>query len=152
MSLYNSVLVGWPRGIVIDATTGTPTDLNINTNSLRIMNTTLAGNTVNTFYRPSTTAPTGATDASIFAWFTTASYNNTIVTNSSEAKLIQPFNYSAVDPTPFAGSNGYAPIVSGAAFTDSYLTDPFFTVTTYRGAIAPAGTESTWWKGWTRFN
>ncbi len=66
--------------------------------------------------------------------------------------MIQPYNYTSFDPTPFAGSNGYAPIVSGADFTDSKLAGGFFQTVTFRGGIAPAGTESTWWKGWTRFN
>ncbi|MFC4263256.1 hypothetical protein ACFOWM_10230 [Ferruginibacter yonginensis] len=151
ISILNSVIMGWPQGVLIDASTGTPTDNNITSNNLRIKYTTLAGNTVNVKYTASSSAPTGATDASITAWFTDPANGNTILTNCSDAKLIQPFNYAAVDPTPFAGSNGYAPIVSGANFTDSKVTDPFFTVVTYRGAIAPAGPESTWWKGWTKF-
>ena len=151
ISIFNSIIIGWPQGILIDAGTGTPTDKNIDDSSLRIRYTTLAGNTVNVKYRASTTAPTGATDASILSWFTSTAFGNTILTNSSEAKLIQPFNYSAFDPTPFAGSNGYAPIVSGANFTDPKLAGSFFTPVTYRGAISPAGVESTWWKGWTRF-
>ena len=151
LSIFNSVIIGWPVGILIDASTGTPTDNNIADNSLRIKNTTLAGNTVNVKYAASGAAATGATDASILAWFTDPASGNTILTNSTDAKLIQPFNYSAFDATPFAGSNGYAPIVSGAAFTDSKLAGGFFATTTYRGAIAPSGAESSWWKGWTRF-
>ena len=52
ISIYNSIIVGWPQGILIDASTGTPTDLNINDSSLRIRNVTLAGNTVNFKYIP----------------------------------------------------------------------------------------------------
>ncbi|MBC7508824.1 MAG: hypothetical protein H7320_08760 [Ferruginibacter sp.] len=143
--------MGWPQAVLIDASTGTPTDRNIDDSTLRIRFTTLAGNTINVKYSASGATPSGATDASILAWFTNPSFGNTILTNSSEAKLIQPFNYSAFDPTPFAGSNGYAPIVSGANFTDPKLAGSFFTTVTYRGAISPAGVESTWWKGWTRF-
>jgi hypothetical protein len=151
ISIYNSIIMGWPIGVLIDAGLGTPTDLNIADNSLRIKNTTLAGNTVNVKYTSSTTAPTGATDASMLAWFTDATNNNNIVTNVSDAKLIQPYNYSALDPTPFAGTNGNALINTGASFTDSKLTIPFFTSVAFRGGIAPAGTESNWWKGWTKF-
>ncbi len=150
ISIFNSIIVGWPQGILIDASTGTPTDLNINDNTLRIKNTTLAGNTVNVKYTVSASAPTGATDASILAWFTTGNAND-ILTNVSDAKLIQPYNYAAFDPTPFAGSNGNALINTGASFTDSKVSGAFFTPVTFRGAIAPAGTESSWWKGWTRF-
>ena len=152
ISIFNSIIMGWPQGILIDASTGTPTDKNIDDSTLRIRFTTLAGNTVNLKYSASGTAPTGATDASILSWFTTPAFGNTILNTNTEAKLIQPFNYSAPDPTPFAGSNGYAPIVGGANFTDAKLAGTFFTTVTFRGAIAPAGVESSWWKGWTKFN
>ena len=152
ISIYNSVIIGWPQGVLIDAATGTPVDLNIADSSLRIRYTTLAGNTENVVYRASTSTPTGATTASITAWFTNPAYGNTILTNVSDAKLIQPFNYNAIDPTPFGGSNGYAPINAGGNFTDSKLNDPFFTVVNFRGGIAPAGEQSSWWKGWTKFN
>jgi len=153
LSLYNSIIIGWPQGILIDAGTGTPTDLNINDSSLRIRNVTLAGNNVNFKYTVSGSAPTGATDASITAWFTNAYYNNDILTNASDAKLIQTYNYAAPDPTPFAGSNGNQKILNGGSFTDpKFIGDTFFDKTvTFRGAIAPAGPQATWWKGWTKF-
>ncbi|MDB5190811.1 MAG: hypothetical protein JWQ96_374 [Segetibacter sp.] len=150
ISIFNSVFIGWPTGILIDAATGTPTDHNISDNSLRIQNTVIAGCNTPVAYTTSPAVPTGATQASINAWFT-GSAGNTIVANVTDAKLIQPFNYAAPDATPFAGTSGYAPIVSGAAFTDSKVSGSFFTKVTFRGAIAPAGSESTWWKGWTRF-
>lgn len=151
ISIYNSVIMGWPQGILIDASTGTPTDLNINDSSLRIRYTTLAGNTIPLKYSASAASPTGMTDAALTAWFTDPYFGNTILNTTNEAKLIQPFNYANPDPTPFAGSNGYQPIVGGGNFTDPKLQDAFFTPVNFRGAIAPAGTESTWWKGWTRF-
>lgn len=152
ISIYNSIIMGWPQAVLIDASTGSPTDLNINDSTLRIRNTTLAGNTVNVKYTVSASAPTGASDASILAWFTNSYYNNEILTNASDAKLIQPFNYNAPDPTPFAGSNGNQKILNGASFTDPKLAGPFFSTVAFRGAIAPAGPEATWWKGWTRFS
>jgi hypothetical protein len=151
LSLYNSIIMGWPVGVLIDASTGTPTDNNITDNSLRIQNTTIAGCNTPVSYSASSATPTGATAASITAWFQTAAYGNDILTNASDAKLIQPFNYSAPDPTPFAGSNGNANILNNAKFTDSKVADPFFKVVTFRGAIAPSGEDQTWWKGWTKF-
>lgn len=151
LSIFNSIIMGWPQGILIDASTGSPTDLNINDSTLRIRNTTLAGNTINVKYTASASAATGANDASILAWFQSPFFNNDVLVNASDAKLIQPFFYSAPDPTPFAGSSGNQKILTGASFTDPLLNDPFFTVVTFRGAIAPAGAEATWWKGWTKF-
>jgi hypothetical protein len=126
--------------------------LNIEDSTLRIRNVTFAGNAVN--YRFSGTA--GATikdDASLGAWLSNSYYNNDFLTNASDAKLIQPFNYAAPDPTPFAGSNGNAKILNGADFSDPKFTgDSFFDKSaTFRGAVAPAGEQATWWKGWTSF-
>ncbi len=151
LSIYNSVIIGWPTGIFIDASSGTPTDLNINDSTLRVRFTTIAGSVTPVRYRASTAAPTGATEASINAWFTNPYFGNTILATTADAKLIQPFNYNAPDPTPFAGSNGYQPILVGASFTDAKVSTGF-DVVTFRGAIAPSGANNTWYKGWTRFN
>ena len=151
LSIYNSVFLGWPTGILIDASTGTPTDKNIDDSTLRIRYTTIAGCNTAVNYTASSSAPTGATAASINTWFTNSFFGNTIITNVSDAKLIQPFNYSLPDPTPFAGSNGYQPVIAQGNFTDTKLAGSFFKVVTFRGAIAPAGEDQTWWKGWTKF-
>ena len=152
ISIFNSIIMGWPRGIEIDATTGTSTALNIEDSTLRLRNITLAGNTVNTRF----TGTPGATitnDATFLTWFTGAYYNNDILPNTADAKLIQPYNYSAPDPTPFAGSNGNQKILTGGGFTDpKFAGDTFFDKTvTFRGGIAPAGPLTSWWKGWTKF-
>ena len=152
ISIFNSIIMGWPRGIEIDATTGTSTALNIEDSTLRLRNITLAGNTVNTRF----TGTPGATitnDATFLSWFTGAYYNNDILANTADAKLIQPYNYAAPDPTPFAGSNGNQKILTGGGFTDPKFTGyTFFDNTvTFRGAIAPAGPLTSWWKGWTKF-
>jgi hypothetical protein len=153
LSLFNSIIMGWPQGILIDGTTGTATALNIEDSSLRLRNVTLAGNTVNLKFSGSAGA-TITSDATLTSWFTSSYYNNDLLTNATDAKLIQPFNYSAPDPTPFAGSNGNQKILSGADFNDPKFTgDSFFDKTvTFRGGVAPAGPLATWWKGWTKFN
>jgi hypothetical protein len=151
ISIYNSVFLGWPTGILIDASTGTPTDKNIDDSTLRIRYTTIAGCNTPVNYTANGTAPTGATATTINAWFTNPYFGNTIITNVSDAKLIQPFNYAVPDPTPFGGSNGYQPIIAQGNFTDSKVANSFFKVVTFRGAIAPAGEDQTWWKGWTKF-
>lgn len=153
ISIFNSIIMGWPQGILIDATTGTSTALNIEDSSLRLRNVTLAGNTVNVKFS-GTAGTTINSDATLTSWFTGAFYNNDLLANTSDAKLIQPYNYAAPDPTPFAGSNGNQKILTGGGFTDAKFTgDTFFDQTvTFRGAIAPAGPLATWWKGWTKFN
>jgi len=153
ISLFNSIFLGWPRGVEIDATTGTSTALNIEDSSLRLRNITIAGCATNTRFS-GTAGATITNDAAFTTWFTNAYYNNDILATTADAKLIQPFNYTAPDPTPFAGSSGNQKILSGANFSDPKFTgDMFFDKTvTYRGGVAPAGPDASWWKGWTKFN
>ncbi len=153
ISIFNSIIMGWPRGIELDATTGLSVALNVEDSTIRFRNNTLAGNTVNLRYT-GTAGVNITNDASFTTWFNKTFYNNDILTNAADAKLIQPFNYSAPDPTPFAGSSGNQKILTGGSFSDAkFAGDTFFNKSvTFRGAIAPAGELSTWWKGWTKFN
>jgi len=153
ISIFNSIFMGWPTGIIIDAQLGSSTALNIEDSSLRLRNVTLVGNT-NSITFTGTAGATITNTAALQAWFTNSYYNNDILTNAGDAKLIQPFNYLTPDPTPFAGSNGNAKILTGGGFTDNKFSgDTFFDKTvTFRGGIAPAGAHSTWWKGWSVFN
>ena len=163
ISIQNSVFIGWPTALLIDAGLGSPTDLNIADSTIRFKNNTMAGNTVNVKYTASTSAPTGATDASMLAWVSTSGFGNAITTNAVDAKLIQPFNYTSFDATPYAGTA--APLAalltlgtaanfnyaSNGDFTDAKLKDAFFKAVTFRGAIGLNGEDATWWKGWTRW-
>ncbi len=153
LSIFNSIFLGWPRGLEVDATTGTSTALNIEDSSLRLRNITVAGTA--TYTRFSGTA--GATitnDATFLNWVSNAFYKNENLPNAADAKLIQPFNYAAPDPTPFAGSSGNQNVLTGGGFTDTKFTgDTFFDKTvTFRGGVAPAGELASWWKGWTKWN
>ncbi|MGA1379732.1 MAG: hypothetical protein ACO3Z2_07245 [Chitinophagaceae bacterium] len=153
ISIYNSIILGWPRGIEIDGTTGRSTILNVEDSTIRLRNNTIAGCSVNTFFSGSPGSIINS-DAGFATWFLMTLNNNEILAAAADARLIQPFNYQAFDPTPFAGSNGNQRILSGANFNDNKFTaDTFFDKTVvFRGAVAPAGVNSTWWKGWTRFN
>jgi hypothetical protein len=153
ISIYNSIIMGWPLGVFIDAQLGNSTALNIEDSTLRLRNVTLAGNSVNLKFQ-GTAGTTINSDATLNSWFTNAYYNNDILTNTADAKLIQPFNYLAPDPTPFAGTSGNQKILNSGDFSDPKFTgDLFFDKTvTFRGGIAPAGVLASWWKGWTKFN
>lgn len=153
ISIFNTIIMGWPRGIEIDATTGTSTALNIEDSSLRLRNITVAGCATNTRFS-GTAGATITNDASFLSWFSTPFYGNDFLINTSDAKLIQPYNYTAPDPTPFAGSNGNQKILTGGGFTDSkFAGDTFFDQSvTFRGGVAPAGDLASWWKGWTKWN
>ncbi|MSQ38355.1 MAG: hypothetical protein EXR19_02170 [Chitinophagaceae bacterium] len=174
ISIMNSIIAGWPVAIQFDASTGTAVDKNIDDSTIRIKNTTFAGNTANITYTASGT-PTGATAASLLTWFSTPAFGNTILTSASadRLKLIQPFNYTNPDFTPYAnnstpsttpatpstdaftsswgtlGTWDNVNFTKNGAFTDSKLQNAFFEKVTFRGAVATSGVNQTWWKGWT---
>jgi hypothetical protein len=164
ISIQNSIFLGWPTALLIDASTGTPTDLNIADSTIRFKNNTLAGNTVNVKYAASSSASTGANDASMLAWVSNTFYQNAIALNVTDAKLIQPFNYSMFDATPYAGTAAPTGVnlvlgtatnfnyASNGSFTDAKLQNAFFKPVTFRGAIGLNGEDATWWKGWAKFN
>ncbi len=145
MSLFNSIIMGYPNGLFIDATKGTPTDNNI-PDTLFVQNTIIAGcpNPV-IFDRGSNTSPPdhGNTQTDIINWFNTPAYSNSILTNCSDVKLTDAFNYNSPDFNPATGS----PASSGASFTNSKLSG--FEQVTYIGACSD---NDTWWKTWTKFN
>ncbi len=145
MSLFNSIVLGFPTGVFIDATKGVPVDNNI-PGSLFIQNTIIAGcpSPVKYSIAGNTNLPiTPNTTATITDWFNTAAYGNGILTAATEAGLIAPFNYTAPDFNPSASSVA----IAGASFSHAKLTTGFSPVA-YKGACALG---DTWWKGWTKF-
>ena len=147
ISIFNSVIMGYPIGILVDASKGIPTDNNITANSLLIQNTLVAGSATPVSYAASTSTPTGWTSASANEWFLTAAYGNGIVATNDEIKLSAPFNYANPDFIPLDGS----PLLTGASFTNAKLTG--LTPVNYRGAVGPAGSvDADWWKGWSKLN
>lgn len=162
ISIFNSIIMGWPVGVEVDATSSGPsTALNIEDSTLRLRNITISGTTINTKFSGNAGA-TIVNDAAFTTWFTNPFYNNDMLVNNTDVKLVNPFSYSAPDPTPFAAGNGNAKVLNGGGFTDpKFAGDTFFDKTlpedaskplTFRGGVAPAGPLSSWWKGWTKFN
>ena len=145
LSLFNSIIMGYPNGLYIDATKGVPTDNNI-PGGLFVQNTIIAGCTNPILYSlgSNVNVPlTPNTTATITAWFNTAAYGNSTLTNNTEVGLTDAFNYSNPDFNPSAASVA----VSGASFAHPKLATGFSAVA-YKGACAPG---DTWWKAWTRF-
>ncbi len=141
-SVYNSVFAGFPQGLSIDGQKGnSPT--RADQNELQIENTILAGMTVNYVEKTGTVA-VPYTVAQHQAYFTAAARSNS--DNMTVADIIGAGFISLTSPNllPAAGS----PLLSGASFTNSRLTDSFFTPTIYRGAF---GTVN-WTSGWCNWN
>jgi PKD repeat protein len=66
---------------------------------------------------------------------------------SSAGVLADPFNYSNPNFAPAVGS----PALTGASFSGARISDPFFTPTSYRGALSPIA-DSNWTNCWCNFD
>jgi hypothetical protein len=168
ISIMNSIIAGWRIGIEFDVAAGN-VDKNYLTDSIiRIKNTTLAGNTSNINLTGTSRQTPATTAADLLAYFSTPAFGNTILNTATGdvLKLIQPFNYSNPDFTPYANANTSTANIastlgtlgiglhldyrSNGSFTDAKLQNAFFDKTaTFRGAVATSGPNQTWWKGWT---
>lgn len=133
-SIYNSVLMAFPTGILID---GATTGANVGSGALDLRNIVIAG-----CAKPFDTVAVGGYDAK--AEFNKAERGNQILAANTEVLLTNAFDLVNFDPTP----TGSSPLLTGASFAANKLQGGFFATTTYKGAV---GTGDTWWKGWTRF-
>lgn len=136
LSIYNTVVAGWPYGLYVDGALGdSPTQAN--NNILQIENSIISGMGSN--YKENATSLQGTA-----AWFTAAARNNTVYATNDLLQITDPFNLTAPNFLPVSGS----PLLSGASFTNPRLADSFFTSVAYRGAF---GTED-WTTGWCNFD
>jgi PKD repeat protein len=131
-SAYNSIFMGFAFGLYVE---GDSSANNATTNQLRFKNNIIAG----------CTTPLRKNTASfdIDAWYATTGFNNTTLANTVDAGLTAP--YAAI-PNCLPAAN--SPALTGADFTDSRLTNSFFTATTYKGAF---GAED-WTEEWTSWD
>ncbi|MBI5859119.1 MAG: hypothetical protein HZB42_15905 [Sphingobacteriales bacterium] len=147
VSIFNSIIMGWPTGWNLDAGLGSPTDLNYSSGAPKafVSNTILAGNNTPFTYTASTSAPTGWTTADLLNYFNRAGGGNNTYSNTTDVILTNAFKQDGTaDWNPAAGS----PALTGSDFASAKVNNSFFTVTSYRGACASG---DTWWKTWTRF-
>ena len=144
ISIFNSIVMGWPTGLLVDASTGRPTDLNIASNAMVLANNIVAANNTRFAYTASNSAPTGWATADLTTYFSQSTSGNDVLNTVTDVKLAAPFKYdNSVDFNPISGS----PALTGAAFTHPKLTS-FFNAVTYRGAC---NSTDAWWKSWTKF-
>jgi Bacterial Ig-like domain (group 2) len=136
LSLYNTVIAGWPYGIYIDGALGdSPAQATANT--LQIENCIISGMGSN--YKENSTSLQGTE-----AWFTATAKHNTVLATNDLLMVTDPFNLTHPNFLPATGS----PLLTGASFTNTRLTDSFFTSVTYKGAF---GTTD-WTSGWCNFD
>lgn len=156
ISIFNSVFLGWPTGLLIDATTGRATDRNITDGNLSIKSVIIAGcKTPVEYAKGSNTDVTGATRETILNWFNTPAYKNRIL-EKADNLYTRPFDYATPDFIPFGNTTSVLVDRPGNVYTtfdDPLVSDnAFITKVDFIGAIAPAGEYAGWHKGWTRFS
>ncbi|WP_153796865.1 hypothetical protein [Foetidibacter luteolus] len=151
ISIFNSVIMGWPTGILIDDSKGTATSGNITASKLVIKNTSISGCAKPLDYSK------GSVDFGLSAvetWFNEPAKKNNIYTTNDDVKLTAAFAYptaSKPNEQPDFTPQSSSPLVAAGAadFSDTKLTG--FDQVTFRGAVGSTGTDATWWKGWTSF-
>ena len=137
LSCYNSVYLGYPVGILFD---GTGVANAFNGDSMAVKNLIIAGCPV-----VADTAGMSGNGFNGLNFFNTVAFANRSYTNNTDVMLTNPYGYeNNGNWLPLAGS----PALTGANFTYTQLTDPFFTATTYVGAF---GTTN-WTAGWAQWN
>lgn len=137
ISVMNSVIMGYPTGILVD---GNNCNLSYLGDSLRLKNNIVAGTTVSEIR-----SNVPASDLAVKTKFETES--DTF--DTAAGILIAPFVYGT--PNFFPVASGVAE--TGAAFTDTTVSNAFFTPTTYKGAFGKdaLGLNNHWdwcWSNW----
>jgi hypothetical protein len=142
LSVYNSLFVGWPKGLLIDGTAGNSPTMASN-NSLQIEKCILAGMQAN-FEVASGTPVTPYTLAEEQTYFEDATRGN--IDNLTLTDIIGSTLLTLTSPgiMPAAGAS----FLTGASFTNSNLSSSFFTQVAYKGAF---GTTN-WTSGWCNFD
>lgn len=130
ISVHNSVIAGWPAGLLLD---GTKTQANATAGTLKIMNTVIAGSS-----SPLTVEANSTYD--VTTWFNATGNGNSIISDYATIGVANAFNQTVPDFLPSTGST----LATGASFTG--LTG--FETVTYIGAF---GTTD-WTAGWTNFD
>jgi len=179
LSLFNSVVMGWQAGILID---GTKAGANVASGSLTIKNTLVAGSPTGSNSKggqkdiiyiagaggAGSLTPTNvmSSDSSAFgaavgplSWLFAAANGNKKYATSEAVRLLNPFSLTSpsflpttTSPIVYTSSTNSAPAVP-ASFTDSKLSDSFFTKVNYIGAFAGTGASGdNWMANWTNFD
>ena len=136
LSLFNSLVMGWPGGLFID---GTNTKNEANLDSLGWKNNIISGCPI-----PLLTQSGGAIDSlnpitGIYPWFASKSTGSSILSINDSVMLTSPFDTAGViSAIPMAGS----PALTGSSFTSSRLAG--FDSVAYRGAFGSVDWTAAW--------
>lgn len=132
MSLFNSIIMGFPDGVFID---GARSGNKFANDTLLFKNNLLAGNlrAINNSSSPANLART----------ILFQNDNDSVL--SANGVLVNPFNYTNPDFMLATSS----PASMGASFTGNLISNSFFTQTSYKGAV---GNTNNWLANWANFD
>ncbi len=133
MKILNSIFMDWKRGLHID---GTAAEARAGEDALRFRNNIIAG------CQPSNKIVTTSATFN-HKKYVADNMNDTLI--SAAGILVNPYNYTAPDYRPAAGSIA----LTNADFNDQGF--PQFMATAFRGAFAPAPVAM-WTDSWTNFD
>ncbi len=136
-SIYNSIFMGWNDALFIDGARSVNKHQN---DTLMYKNNLLAGN-----IRAVNASTSGGSNPTLTRSKLFANGNDSLA--SASGVLADPFNYSNPNFAPQVGS----PALTGASFSDARISDPFFTATSYRGALSE-NVDSNWTNCWCNFD
>jgi Secretion system C-terminal sorting domain len=150
LSIYNSILIGYPRGIQLRDTLTQRAAID---GRLEIRNTSLQSSSANLLTTSSSPSTGDIPGFSIASWFTTGTGNlGATARNVSDIGLpANAFSLSnSFDAVPSPSSE---PATAGTAFDGRLTGDAFFTSVAYRGAFDPTLPMSQQWTAsWTNFD
>jgi len=138
LCVYNSIFVGYPKGLVIDGTTGNSPTMATN-NVLQIEKSILAGMATN-YEVASGTPATPYTIAELQSYFENPSRGN--VANATIQDIIGSNLLNLTSPSFMPAAGAF--YLTGASFSNANLNNQFFETVTFRGAF---GTVN-WTSGW----
>lgn len=136
-SVYNSIIMGYPVGLLIDGQNSADGAIS---GELQIRNTIIAGSQSNN------NLTTNVSTFNVTAWFSTSDFGNKTFNSSAQVGLTDPFNLVYPNPVPLTNSVA----ASGASFDNPRLQNQFFTPVTYIGAFEPDAPR--WDEGWTNYD
>ncbi|UYQ93251.1 hypothetical protein MKQ68_24515 [Chitinophaga horti] len=141
MNLYNSIVVGWPYGVLFNGVKSAAAAIDGN---LAMKNNIITGSTI------ANVSTAGGITADFRGWFANAANANDTTTTLANLKLAKLSGVNAttmadLDARPIAGS----PALTKAAFTDAKVADAYFNKVQYVGAL---NVGDTWTTGWTNFD
>ena len=130
-SIYNSVFMGYPTGLLLD---GAASQLAAANDSLQIRNSIFI-----TFDASKALTVESGSTFNVANWYNTAAYGNTTYSNNAAVEITNAFNLDNPNFLPMTGS----PLLLGADFSNANL-DNFFTDGTFKGAFGTTDWTAKW--------